>query len=88
VTDGSPAGPRAGSEPEPSLAAAVRRRWVLFLFLVPFVGTLYPDWYSRIQPAFEGIPFFIWYQFAMVIVGVLVTITVYLVEWGTRDWRS
>ena len=68
--------------------ASGRRGWVLLLLLIPFVGTLYPDWYARVQPALDGIPFFIWYQFAMVLVGVLVTAAVYLVQWGVRDWRS
>ena len=37
--------------------AAGRRSWVLLLLLIPFVGTLYPDWYARVQPSLYGIPF-------------------------------
>ncbi|HLH69712.1 MAG TPA: DUF3311 domain-containing protein [Candidatus Dormibacteraeota bacterium] len=59
------------------------RKWALLLLIVPFVSVLYPDWYSRLQPELAGIPFFVWYQFAMVVLGVIVTLGVYALE-GVR----
>ena len=56
------------------------RRWPYLLLLVPFVGTLYPEWYSRQQPELSGIPFFIWYQFAMILAGVAILLGVYLLQ--------
>ncbi len=45
----------------------VRRAWYLLL-LLPFVGTLIPQFYNRMQPALFGLPFFYWYQLLWVIV--------------------
>ncbi|MBX6765257.1 MAG: DUF3311 domain-containing protein [Rubrobacteraceae bacterium] len=50
--------------------------WLLLL-LVPFVGLLYPPFYAHLEPRLGGVPFFIWYQFVWVIVGVAVTSIVY-----------
>lgn len=60
-----------------------RHRWALLLLVVPFIGLVYPDWYARFQPALAGIPFFIWYQFAMVLFGAGVIGLVY----GIEQWQ-
>lgn len=49
--------------------------WNLLL-LIPFIVLLTPI-YNRESPALFGMPFFYWFQFAVIIVGVLSTITVY-----------
>ena len=68
--------------PEP--AAALRRppgrRWGLLLLLIPFVALLYPPFYASVTPRLAGIPFFIWYQFLWVIIGVSITGVVYAID--------
>jgi len=49
--------------------------WNLVL-LIPFIVLLTPL-YNRESPALFGMPFFYWFQFAVIPVGVLSTITVY-----------
>jgi uncharacterized protein DUF3311 len=55
----------------------VRRNWPLLLLALPFVFLLIPQIYNRIDPQLFGIPFFVWYQFAWVILGSVITFTVY-----------
>ena len=50
------------------------------LLLIPFVALLYPPFYAMLTPRLAGIPFFIWYQFAWIVLGVLVTGFVYLID--------
>jgi amino acid transporter len=65
-----------------------RARWHLLLLLIPFVALLYPAFYAGAAPRLWGIPFFIWYQFAWVIGGVIVTVAVYAIDRGmSRDQR-
>jgi uncharacterized membrane protein YhdT len=65
-----------------------RARWHLLLLLIPFVALLYPAFYAGSAPRLWGIPFFIWYQFAWVIGGVIVTVAVYAIDRGiTRGTR-
>jgi hypothetical protein len=52
-------------------------RWPLLLLLLPFVFLLWVPLYNRITPELFGIPFFIWYQFAWVILGSVITYAVY-----------
>ena len=54
--------------------------WWLLLLLIPFVGLLYPPFYARLEPELWGIPFFIWYQFLWVFLGVAVTFFVYRIR--------
>lgn len=49
--------------------------WNLML-LVPFIILLTPL-YNRETPTLFGMPFFYWFQFAMIIPGVLATLIVY-----------
>lgn len=58
-------------------SALQRRWWVLLLLIIPFIGTLWPPFYASYQPAFDGIPYFYWYQFLWVIIAVLITGLVY-----------
>lgn len=45
--------------------------------VVPFVALLWVNSYSRLTPAFIGIPFFYWYQMAWVPVTAALTYTAY-----------
>lgn len=47
-----------------------KRAWYLLLVL-PFIATLVPQFYDRLEPALFGLPFFYWYQLAWVIVTSL-----------------
>ena len=68
VTDGKARLAREGS---------ARRHWALLLFVPPFVALLYVPFYARITPELAGIPFFVWYQFAWIILGSALTYAVY-----------
>lgn len=70
----STAGARAGG-------FQLRHLWYVLL-LVEFAGVLITGIYTRETPKFAGIPFFYWYQFAWIIVSVILTFIVYAV---TRD---
>ncbi|HVB78024.1 MAG TPA: DUF3311 domain-containing protein [Candidatus Nitrosotalea sp.] len=56
-----------------------RDLWLLLL-LIPFVLLLYPPIYNHVDPTLGGVPFFIWYQLLMVLVGAGVTALVYRVR--------
>ncbi len=56
------------------------RNWVLVLLVIPFIAVLWPPLYAGAQPDLDGIPFFIWYQFAWAIISAALTIVVYLVQ--------
>lgn len=61
-----------------------RRRWALWLFLLPVAAIIYPPLYNREHPTLIGIPFFVWYQLCAVVFGGVVTGVVYLVRGGER----
>ena len=64
---------------------ARRGRWARILLLVPFIGLLFPSWYAHAEPRLSGIPFYLWYQFLWVILGVVITGLVYLVDRGDES---
>ena len=67
----------------PSRPSSLRwSNWNLLL-LVPLLILVTPV-YNRIEPRLLGFPFFYWYQFLWVPVGVICTAVVYL---KTRDAR-
>ncbi len=49
-----------------------KRNWSLLLLLLPFVFLLY----ARHDPRLWGIPFFVWYQVAWVLIGSACTYAV------------
>lgn len=61
-------------------APARRAPWARIVLVVPFIALLVPAWYAHAEPRLAGIPFFIWYQFLWVILGVAVTGVVYAAE--------
>jgi hypothetical protein len=62
-----------------------RRRWPLVLLLVPFVALLVPNFYAHAEPRLSGIPFFIWYQFLWVFLGVACTVLVYALHGAAEE---
>ena len=57
-----------------------KRNWALLLLLIPFIALLWPPFYAHIQPAWLGVPMFIWYQFLWTILGAGVTGAVYFIQ--------
>jgi len=55
-------------------------RYVLLLLIIPFIGLLWPAWYSSVDPQFAGIPFFYWYQFLWVFIAAAMTALVYWLD--------
>ena len=51
--------------------------WWYLLFVVQFVGLLWPPFYNRAEPAFVGIPFFYWYQLLWVAISAVFTAVIY-----------
>lgn len=54
------------------------RRAVAWLLLVPLALVVYPPLYNRTGPELFGIPFFYWFQLAVIPVSVLCTTAVHL----------
>jgi hypothetical protein len=59
------------------------RGWY-WLLAVPLVLTLVPAIYNHEDPRLIGIPFFYWYQLAMILVAVTCTLIVYRMTVGRR----
>lgn len=62
-------------KPDGRASGLIFSPWNLLL-LIPFIVLLTPI-YNRESPALFGMPFFYWFQFAVIPVGVLCTIAVY-----------
>lgn len=62
--------PNETAPPQPGNRAAglILSPWNLLL-LVPLVMLVTP-WFNRVNPRLGGLPFFYWYQFLFVVVGV------------------
>jgi hypothetical protein len=55
-----------------------KRAWYALLVL-PFIGTLFPQFYNHADPPLFGLPFFYWYQLMWVIItSLLLGIVVYM----------
>ncbi|MDP9418029.1 MAG: DUF3311 domain-containing protein [Actinomycetota bacterium] len=71
-----------------SLEAATRHRFNTspwnWLLLIPLLLTLFPWFYNRDAPRLFSIPFFYWYQMAVIAVSVVVTLVVYRATRGER----
>ena len=70
------AGRGAGTHP-PTGWTDVRFRWVNLLILIPLV-TILPFLFNQLNPTLGGMPFFYWFQLAIIPVGVLCTLAVHL----------
>lgn len=58
---------------------------VNWLLLVPVVLVLWPPLFNSVTPSLFGIPFFYWYQLAVIPIGVLCTAAVYRASLRRRD---
>ena len=56
---------------------SARWSWWYLLFVIQFVGVLWPPFYNRTEPSWIGLPFFYWYQLAWVPVSSLLIWLVY-----------
>jgi hypothetical protein len=52
-------------------------RWYLLL-LAEFIPALWVPFYNSVEPSLIGIPFFYWFQLAVVIASAVATAVVYL----------
>ena len=68
-------GGRSGSGPEDGRSDRSPWNWLL---LLPLLVTLVPPLYNMREPSLAGIPFFYWYQLAVIVVGVGCTLVVYV----------
>ncbi|MBC7375139.1 MAG: DUF3311 domain-containing protein [Frankiales bacterium] len=67
---------RPPSRPDQPPPRSDKSRWN-WLLVLPLLVTLYPPLYNRVTPELGGIPFFYWYQLAVISVGVVCTYAVY-----------
>ncbi len=51
--------------------------WWYLLFVAQFAIALWPPFYDRAEPYWNGVPFFYWYQLLCVMVGAVLTAVVY-----------
>lgn len=51
--------------------------WWYLLLLLLFVPSLWVPFYNRVEPTLAGMPFFYWFQLALVIFGAVLTAVVY-----------
>lgn len=80
MSEGSPGESTTQSSGRKVLRSTRRQRWAFSLFALPIAAVVAPVVYSRIQPSLAGVPFFVWYQFAAVVFGGLVTAVVYVLR--------
>jgi hypothetical protein len=52
--------------------------WYILL-IVQFIPALWVPFYNSVEPSWNGIPFFYWFQMALVLVSAAVTGFVYIV---------
>jgi hypothetical protein len=64
-------------DPEARERASAERSPVAWLLLVPVVLVLWPPLFNHADPTLFGIPFFYWYQLAVIPIGVACTAIVY-----------
>jgi hypothetical protein len=55
--------------------------WWYLLLVLQFIPTLWVPFYNSVDPSFAGIPFFYWFQLALVFASAAVTAVVY---WATE----
>jgi hypothetical protein len=64
-------------DPGASTRSSRDRSPVNWLLLVPLLLVIWPPLYNKADPQLFGIPFFYWFQLAVIPVGVLCTVLVY-----------
>ncbi len=57
------------------------KRGYYLLFLIPFIGTLIPPFYSKMNPQLFGLPYFYWYLILWILItGIIGGIVYFLSE--------
>jgi Protein of unknown function (DUF3311) len=51
--------------------------WWYLLLLLQFIPALWVPFYNSVEPSWNGIPFFYWFQLAIIFVSAAVTAVVY-----------
>jgi hypothetical protein len=59
--------------------------WWYLLLLAQFVPALWVPFYNSAEPAWQGIPFFYWFQLALVFICAAVTAVVYLITESSQE---
>ena len=54
-----------------------RLGWIHWLLILPFIATLWVPFYNSVEPSWQGIPFFYWYQFLWILISAALTAIVY-----------
>jgi hypothetical protein len=54
-----------------------RNSWAYWLLVIPFIATLWVPFYNWVDPMWQGIPYFYWYQFLWILIGAGITALVY-----------
>ncbi len=87
MTDGKrrtprPAGatPGRGAVEDGKRPVSLLAYWPRLLFLLPAALILWVPSYNRVEPALGGVPFFYWYQLALILVGSVLVYIVYRLE--------
>ena len=70
------------------LFAAFLGYWPRLLFLIPLIVVLWLPFYNRLEPTFAGIPFFYWYQLALILICAALVLIVYVIETRFRKVRD
>ena len=60
----------------PKVSRTKRMVWYVILFIPFFVAIAVPL-YNRIEPSLFGVPFFYWFQFALIVVAAIITAFAY-----------
>ena len=56
-----------------------RTVWYVLLF-IPFFVAIWVPLFNRAEPSFYGIPFFYWFQFALILLSAVLTIVAFLLS--------
>jgi uncharacterized RDD family membrane protein YckC len=65
----------------PALRKGARpRRWARWLLVIPFIAMLWVPFYNRLEPEWNGIPFFYWYQLLWILIGAALVLFVYFAD--------
>jgi hypothetical protein len=72
---------------EASGRASRDRSPVNWLLLVPMLLVIWPPLFNKVDPTLFGIPFFYWFQLAVIPIGVTCTLLVYRATAGRGNDR-
>ena len=75
---------RPGPDARASGRASRDRTPVNWLLLVPMLLVIWPPLFNKVDPRLFGIPFFYWFQLAVIPIGVTCTALVYRATAGRR----